>query len=112
MSSDDLRVSDYPRALVHPTNTYFGLVKEWWSLMATTALLMFMLVILFGIVWWAIPPVILIEGVLGYLLSKWDVQHIKIYNQYSRQRDAYEPGFFIRQRFFKRPESMGRDYLG
>lgn len=111
-TTDALRKSPYPRALVYPENTYFGVVKDWWWFMAMTALLMYMLVILFRLAWWVIPPVLLIELIVGFMSTRWDVHHIKIYKQYSQQANVYEPGFFISQKINRRPEGVGREYPG
>lgn len=106
-TSDDLRTSDYPRALVVEA-TRMGVPTVWWGIVFGVTVML----VLFDVLWYFIIAIDALIYAAGYIATRWEVKHMEIYRQYSRQRDAYEPGFFISQRFFKRPESMGRDYLG
>jgi type IV secretory pathway VirB3-like protein len=106
-ASDDLRTSAYPRALVIEA-TLFGVPAVWWGIVIGVTVLL----VLVDVLWYFVIPIVVLIYASGLIATRWELKHIDIYRQYSRQRDAYEPGFFIRQRFFKRPETMGRDYLG
>ncbi len=105
--AENLRVSSYPRALFYQ-KTRFGLVNHWWVLAGAVG----MLFTLLNIEWYFTLLVVVLVLVTGFVVTRWEVEHLKIYLQYAKQRSAYEPGFFMSQQLNKRPEGMGREYLG
>lgn len=106
-ANEPLRVSPYPRSLVIQ-KTRLGIPSVWWGLIFALSILLFVM----GVLWYFIAGVIGAIYVLAAMATRWEPEHFKIYRQYSRQANVYEPGFFIKQTVFRRPEGVGREYLG